>query len=211
MKGLILNNFYSMRDSIKLSLMIAIVANVILIATKNSTSLQIAIFLSFVLISSNAFEVLKQDSSSGWSKFELILPLARYKIVQSKYLTFLLLLVLSLLVTIGIFAVTSLFINSSEELILNFIFRGMGFVFCIASIVYPLTYILGGDKSEVIRLISMVFSLGVFGLIYFLQLKVMEKTEGFDRIFSLSFLLVSIIFFVISYVVSIITYKEKEF
>jgi ABC-2 type transport system permease protein len=211
MKGLILNNFYSMRDSIKLSLMIAIVANVILIATKNSTSLQIAIFLSFVLISSNAFEVLKQDSSSGWSKFELILPLARYKIVQSKYLTFLLLLVLSLLVTIGIFAVTSLFINSSEELILKFIFRGMGFVFCIASIVYPLTYILGGDKSEVIRLISMVFSLGVFGLIYFLQLKVMEKTEGFDRIFSLSFLLVSIIFFVISYVVSIITYKEKEF
>lgn len=211
MKGLILNNFYSMRDSIKLSLMIAIGANVILIATKNSTSLQIAIFLSFVLISSNAFEVLKQDSSSGWSKFELILPLARYKIVQSKYLTFLLLLVLSLLVTIGIFAVTSLFINSSEELILNFIFRGMGFVFCIASIVYPLTYILGGDKSEVIRLISMVFSLGVFGLIYFLQLKVMEKTEGFDRIFSLSFLLVSIIFFVISYVVSIITYKEKEF
>ncbi|MGG0369614.1 ABC-2 transporter permease [Priestia endophytica] len=211
MKGLILNNFYSMRDSIKLSLMIAIVANVILIATKNSTSLQIAIFLSFVLISSNAFEVLKQDSSSGWSKFELILPLARYKIVQSKYLTFLLLLVLSLLVTIGIFAVTSLFINSSEELILNFIFRGMGFVFCIASIVYPLTYILGGDKSEVIRLISMVFSLGVFGLIYFLQLKVMEKTEGFDRIFSLSFLLVSIIFFIISYVVSIITYKEKEF
>ncbi|RPJ98205.1 ABC-2 transporter permease [Priestia endophytica] len=211
MKGLILNNFYSMRDSIKLSLMIAIVANVILIATKNSTSLQIAIFLSFVLISSNAFEVLKQDSSSGWSKFELILPLARYKIVQSKYLTFLLLLALSLLVTIGIFAVTSLFINSSEELILNFIFRGMGFVFCIASIVYPLTYILGGDKSEVIRLISMVFSLGVFGLIYFLQLKVMEKTEGFDRIFSLSFLLVSIIFFVISYVVSIITYKEKEF
>lgn len=211
MKGLILNNFYSVRDSIKLSLMIAIVANVILIATGNSTSLQIAIFLSFVLISSNAFEVLKQDSSSGWSKFEFILPLARYKIVQSKYLTFLLLLVLSLLVTIVIFAVSSLFITSSEELILNFTFRGMGFVFCIASIVYPLTYILGGDKSEVIRLISMVFSLGVFGLIYFLQLKVMEKTESFDRIFSLSFLLVSIIFFVISYVVSIITYKEKEF
>ena len=211
MKGLILNNFYSIRDSIKLSLILAIVANVILIATENSTSMQIAIFLSFLLISSNAFEVLKQDSLSGWSKFEFVLPIARHKIVQSKYLTFLLLLMLSLLVTTVTFLVTSLFITYSEKLILNFIFRGMAFVFCIASIVYPLTYILNGDKSEVIRLISMFFSLGVFGLVYFFQLQLMDKNENFDIIFSLSFLLVSILFFVISYIFSIIKYKKNEF
>lgn len=211
MKGLILNNYYSVKESINLSLIILIIADTLLIMTQNPTALKLSIFLPFALLSVNAFEVLKQDSISGWNKFEPILPIERHKVVQSKYITFLLLLLLSISVTVILSVVIKLFIITPEELILNFMFRGMGFVFCLASVIYPLTYMLEENKSELIRLISMIFSIGVFCIVYLLQIMILGKTESFDIIFSISFLIVSILFFTISYVISINVYKIKEF
>ena len=211
MKGLLLNNFYSVRDSLNLAFILSIVATTLLMSTENQAVLKLSFYLPMALIAVNAFEVLKQDNLSGWDKFEFILPLKRKKVVQSKYVTFLLLLIVSIAVTIGIFVASSSFVTFSEELMLISVLRGMGFVLCLATAIYPLTYILGGDKSELIRIISMIFSFVVFGIVYFLQRMVMGAVEGFDKNFSINFLLVSFFLFVISYFISTNAYKRKEF
>lgn len=211
MKGLILNNLYSVREGLNLSLLLAIVATTLLMSTENSTALKLSFYLPMALIAVNAFEVLKQDNLSGWDKFEFTLPLRRQKVVQSKYLTFLLLLLVSVAVTIGIFVVSSSFVTFSEGLMFISILRGIGFVLCLATIIYPLTYILGGDKSELIRIIGMIFSFVVFGIVYFLQRMAVGEVEGFDKFFSINFVLVSFFLFIVSYFISIRTYKRKEF
>lgn len=71
MKGLILNNLYSIDKSVKFSLLISTAAIIPLIISGNPTALKIAVLLPFLIIPMNAFEVLKQDSMSGWNKFEI--------------------------------------------------------------------------------------------------------------------------------------------
>lgn len=211
MKGLILNNFYSVRDSLNLALILSIVATTLLMSSGNPTALKVALYLPMALMTVGAFEVLKQDSLSGWDKFEFILPLKRKKVVQSKYVTFLFLLLVSVAVTIGIFVASSLFVAVPEGVLETTLLRGMGLVLCVASITYALNYILGGDKSELIRIISIIFAFAVFSIVSFVQEMIMGEVEGFEKIFSINFLLVSAFFFILSYFISVSAYKRKEF
>lgn len=72
-EALILNNFYSVRDSLNLALILSIVATTLLMSSGNPIALKVALYLSMALMMVGAFEVLKQDSLSGWDKFEFIL------------------------------------------------------------------------------------------------------------------------------------------
>ena len=85
----------------------------------------------------------------------------------------------------------------------------MGLIICIAALIYPLTYKLGTEKSDSIMMGSVGFSLGMFFVITFIL--EMIGVEGFDEKFSSIFFIVSNIFLLISYVVSIKIYKNKEF
>lgn len=210
MKGLILNNFYSVKKSVKSSSLLTVVAVVLLLLTNQSAALKLAAFLPFVLIPVHAFEVLKYDAMSGWNKYELVLPVTRERIVESKYLTFILLIILSFLLVFSIaFSIHMLMFPTIHSIFINYLLRGMGLIICIASFIYPLTYKLGTEKSDSIMMGSVVFSLGMFFVIDFML--EMIDVEGFDEKFSSIFFIVSILFLIISYVVSINIYKNKEF
>ncbi|MEK5271192.1 ABC-2 transporter permease [Aeribacillus sp. FSL K6-8394] len=210
MKGLILNSFYSVKEGIKLSLFITIIAVAVLIITKKSLALNIAILLPIPVLSSIAFDALRQESISGWNHYERILPVERHQIIQSKYLTFLLSLLFSILVTLAIVFLIN-FLPSVEGVNLKYMLWGMGIMFCTASTTYPLTYILGNDKTELTRMISLIFTIGLFGSIYLLVSTFMGEKENADQLFAVSFLFVSVLFFIISYFISIIVYKRKDF
>ncbi|WP_350346617.1 ABC-2 transporter permease [Heyndrickxia faecalis] len=212
MKGLILNNLYSIDKSVKFSLLISTAAIIPLIISGNPTALKIAVLLPFLIIPMNAFEVLKQDSMSSWNKFEITLPLKKSKIIQSKFITFLLLLFTSLLLTFALFYCASIFISPTVmDDFFNIGLRGMGLMFCAASLVYPLTYIFGIEKSDMITMGSMGFSFVMFFFISFLMKVFIGEMKGVEEIFSLSFLLVSIFLFILSYATSVIIYRKKEF
>lgn len=211
MKGLILNNLYSVEKSIKSSTFIAIAAVILLILTQNSAALRAAAMLPFLLIPPQAFEVLKHDAMSGWNKFEMTLPVKRRKIVQSKYLTFLLLFFMSVLLTFVLFYIANLFIMLPFTNVFNFLLRGMGAVLCIAAIIYPMTYILGTEKSDTIMISSMGFTFGMFFLVFILLQMIVGTSEGFDEIFSVTFFVASIFLFIVSYLISNIVYTKKEF
>lgn len=212
MKGLILNNLYSIERSIRFSTFLSVILIVILLFIQQAFSVRIAAFLPFLLIPVNAFEVLKLDQLSGWNKFEITLPVKKHQIIQSKYITFLLLFLLSTILSILLFYIVNLFVSFFfTMLFFNFLLRGMGMVLCLAVIVYPLTLILGTEKSDIIMLCSIGFAFSMFGLVFALLQLTVGTIDNFDIIFSIGFLFVSIVLLMMSYLVSTTVYKHKEF
>ncbi|SET47821.1 ABC-2 family transporter protein [Oceanobacillus limi] len=212
MKGLILNNFYSVEKSIKSSILLTVVIVTFMILSQHSLALRLAAFIPFALIPVHAFEVLKQDSRSGWNRYELTLPLHRHKILLSKYVIFILLFLLGLFITTVIFLLADAFMTITfTQVYVNYLLRGMGLILCIAALTYPLTYLLGTEKSDFIQICSIGFSLGMFGIVFAMLTWIMGKVDGFDEIFSISFFSVAIIFFIISYAISYIIYRKKDY
>lgn len=212
MKGLILNNVYTVKRSIQSSCLLAIAIVIVLLIAQNDMALRAAIFLPFLLIPVHAFEVLKHDARSGWQKFEMTLPVTRKKIVTSKYVTFLLLFITSMIIVSIPFLLTHMFVYPTmNALFFNFLLRGMGLVMSIATLTFPLTYILGTEKSDTITISSVGFSLGLFFAVSLLLLQFIGSIERFDEMFSIIFFVITAVLFVTSYIVSMVVYAKKEF
>lgn len=212
MKGLILNNLYSIEKSAKTSIILASAAVIILVMTQLSAAIKVALFLPFLLIPVHAFEVLKHDAMSGWSKFETTLPVTRKQIVGSKYSTFLLLLMCSLMIIIFIFfMVDQVIYPVIDQLFFNFLFRGMAIILCLAASTFMLTYKLGTEKSDAIMIGSASFTFSVFfGLSILLEI-ILGNIQHIDEVFSVTFFVIASIFLLISYILSVKIYKKKEF
>lgn len=212
MKGLILNNFYTVEKSVKSSIVLSIAAVIILVMTQHDMALRAALFLPFLLIPVHGFEVLKHDAMSGWNTFEITLPVTRKQIVASKYHTFLLLLVCSFLIIVVIFfTVDRLFFPVIDQLFFNFLLRGIGLILCLAASTFTLTYKLGTEKSDSITIGSAAFTFGVFfGLSILLEMTV-GNIENIDELFSITFVGIAGIAFMSSYAISVYLYNRKEF
>lgn len=212
MKGLILNNLYSIRKNTKTSFILAIAAVIVLIMTQHNIALRIALFLPFLLIPVQAFEVLKQDAMSGWNKFEITLPVTRRQIVGSKYSTFLLLFMCSFMLIMVVFLITDQFMYPViDQVFLNFLCRGMGIILCLAASTFMLTYKLGTEKSDSIMISSMGFTFSMFFGLSILIEMILGNINYIDEIFSVTFLTLAAISLLISYIFSVQIFKKKDF
>jgi len=211
MKGLVLNNLYSAEKSIKLKAVLGIAVVVILLVTKETIALRMAVFLPFFLLPIHAFEVLKHDVKSGWDKYELTLPVTRSKIIGSKYVTFLLLLTASLFIAALPFVIAHLFFYPTlNALFFNYLLRGIGIIVCLAAATFVLTYKLGTEKADTIVMYSAGFTGTVFFGLSFLLPMVVGTGKGFDEIFSSVFCILAVLLFIGSYVISNVLYRNKE-
>lgn len=212
MRGLILNNLYSIRKSTKTSFILAIAAVIVLVMTQHNIALRIALFLPFLLIPVQAFEVLKQDAMSGWNKFEITLPVTRRQIVGSKYSTFLLLFMCSFMLIMVVFLITDQFMYPViDQVFFNFLCRGMGIILCLAASTFMLTYKLGTEKSDSIMISSMGFTFSMFFGLSILIEMILGNINYIDEIFSVTFLTLAAISVLISYIFSVQIFKKKDF
>ncbi|WP_042147392.1 ABC-2 transporter permease [Paucisalibacillus sp. EB02] len=212
MKGLILNNLYSVEKSVKFSSLLTAVVVVLLLLMNHSAALKLAGFLPFVLIPVHAFDILKYDAISGWNKYEIILPVTRKRIIESKYLTFILLFIFSFLLVFCIAYVIHLFLlPTMHSVFFNYLLRAMGLIICIAALVYPLTFRLGTEQSDSIMMGSLGITLGIYFVTVFMLEVFIGEVEDFDEKFSIIFFIASVLFLLISYVISVYIYKNKEF
>lgn len=209
MRGLILNNLYSLESHLKISCLIVGLVNIILFFMESPAAVQVAVMLSIVLIPANAFSLMKQDSSAGWDRYELTLPLARQQIIQSKYATFILLLLLSVLVTLCIQLITIAYGAESLWPLYNLVPRGSGIILCSAALTYPLGYVMGPDKAEIVMILSIIFSFVVFGSVFGVYHAFVSTV--IDEQFSIVFLVVASCLFGLSYFVTCKIFSRKEF
>lgn len=212
MKGLVLNHLYTVEKGIRSSILMTIVGVILLLVTQHSIAIRMAAFLPFILIPVNALEGLKLDIKSGWNKFEITLPVTRKQIVQSKYVTFLILFGVSVLITFVLFYLAHLLVFPTFTVVFfNFLLRGMGLILCMAALTIPLTYLLSIEKADSITMFGMGFGLGMFFLVLLALPIIKGISDGFDEIFSVTFFTIAVLLFMVSYVVSRVIYIKKEF
>jgi len=155
MAGLFLNNMYSMSSNLKMSTMMCIVLGLTPILVGEESLLPIVVSLQIFLYIANSGSSLLVDETSKWNKYELTLPLPKKAIITAKYMMFLLIIILGLLVG----SVTTLVFHFIVG-ISNFkiIFYGFSFGLVLAlfatAFMYPIMLKIGAEKNELVILQS---------------------------------------------------------
>lgn len=172
----------------------------------------IPIFISIMIF----ITTFSYDDYNKWNTYAITLPLSREKIVLAKYMTSLLLMVGTVLITFLLSFVIGTVNHSFDfDEVFPMIFGGLFALVLLQSFMYPLIYKFGTEKGR-IGLFVGVFA--VSGLVGYLVNRVKIDTtalNGFIQFFNqYGILLLSIamvILFVGSYFVSKRIYLKKEF
>ena len=157
-----------------------------------------------------------QENYNKWNTYAITLPLSREKIVLAKYLTSLLLMVGTVLITFLLsFVIDTINHSFDFDEVFPMIFGGLFALVLLQSFMYPLIYKFGTEKGR-IGLFVGVFA--VSGLVGYLVNHVKIDTTaftGFIQFFNqygiLLLSIVMVILFVGSYFVSKRIYLKKEF
>ena len=172
----------------------------------------IPIFISIMIF----ITTFSYDDYNKWNTYAITLPLSREKIVLAKYMTSLLLMVGTVLITFLLSFVIGTVNHSFDfDEVFPMIFGGLFALVLLQSFMYPLIYKFGTEKGR-IGLFVGVFA--VSGLVGYLVNRVKIDTtalNGFIQFFNQYVILLlsiaMVILFVGSYFVSKRIYLKKEF
>ncbi len=212
MKGLIQNNLYSMENSILIAFIISIFLAILPLGGVNPTFLPMIISIQIFVFVVNICTSLRADETAKWNKFELTLPVKRSNLVLAKYLSIIILIFVGIMMGTVTMVLSSHFDYAVSRSMLVYGFEyGLTLSILSMSIMYPLTLVLGAEKSEIIFILSAFATIGSMLLIA----RVLSTwTEGMNLrhpLVGAVSVMVAIAAFILSYFVSVIIHNRKEF
>jgi len=210
MLGLIKKDLLVMKNNLKYFLLMILVFA--FFSRESNIIYFIPIFISIMIF----ITTFSYDDYNKWNTYAITLPLSREKIVLAKYMTSLLLMVGTVLITFLLSFVIGTVNHSFDfDEVFPMIFGGLFALVLLQSFMYPLIYKFGTEKGR-IGLFVGVFA--VSGLVGYLVNHVKIDTTaftGFIQFFNqygiLLLSIVMVILFVGSYFVSKRIYLKKEF
>lgn len=212
MKGLIQNNLYSMENSILIAFIISIFLAILPLGGVNPTFLPMIISIQIFVFVVNICTSLRADETAKWNKFELTLPVKRSNLVFAKYLSIIILIFMGIMMGVITIMLSSYcdYTVSHSMLIYGFEY-GLTLSILSMSIMYPLTLVLGAEKSEIIFILS---AFATIGIMLFIARVLSTWTEGMNLrhpLVGAVSVMVAIAAFILSYFVSVIIHNRKEF
>lgn len=212
MKGLIRNNFYSMESNLMISFIIAAALAFTPLFVKNAAIYPTIIAIQVFLFVVNAGTALHADEVAKWNKFELTLPLKRSTIIGAKYINFVILILLGLIM--GICTTVCIYLSGQTLDFLSILWGyEYGLVLSTNSIalMYPIILRMGTEKNELVLILSAFAAIGIMCLI---ALALSSVTDGMNLrhpIVGLVSIAISIVLFALSFLTSLYVHKNKEF
>ncbi len=210
MRGLLRNNFYSMSDCILLSAVI--VALLALVALFVESMLSWIITVAIFMYPINIGASLQTDETSKWMKFEITMPVSRKTIVQCKYLSYLMLVVIGIMSSLLIVFLATLM---GHDLDMTGIFRafstGLSVALLVGAFMYPLILISSATKSELIIIASAIVSVVIITLLGAILVQVMGSATATTLAVRTALVIISALCLVASYFVSVHLHRKKEF
>lgn len=210
MKGLIYKEFFLFFKSIDKKLVFIAAAAVILLLTNagDFAGLLATVMLAMTIGMQNVMSF-ANDEQVGWKKYQLTMPVNTFLSVGCKYVSVLLTIGLSVAASLLLYFVSGILYQSFDgTLLLVSILSAMMIPLIWTAICLPLTYWFGFRSAQAMGLLIIV---PMFYLI-----KYFEDGPGLasltDTLFSYigGGFLVSIILFMLSYVVSVLGYIRKR-
>ncbi len=219
MRGLITKDLMFFRTSWK-NLLITFIGTFLLsIALGNYT---LAVVVVPIYIMSSGINTFQTDEFYNTMAYTLSFPLSRKKIVLSKYLFTLIMMLISILVGIVIYLLILFIINPGEDgLNVNMIYSLL-ILECasliVDSIFYPVIYKYGCEKSRLVLMSIVMLLLGI-GSIISVSVNVFELFKidwesiiGFIQTHGVSILsILTVVMFTSSYFLSYKFYKKKDY
>ncbi|RIN87599.1 ABC-2 transporter permease, partial [Mammaliicoccus sciuri] len=179
MKGLLLTNYYLVHRSVLSYIFIASLVAFVFLWFSSEKSLPIAIMIILLLTSLPSLEIIKKENSSGYDRYVLTLPVSKKNIVTSHYIFYFVNSSIGVIVSFFIFFVYDNFFVKEENLkFLDSASLGIFIVLFGGSLVFPLLYLLGPEKSDAI-----VIGGGMIGLLFVFIIQ--ELIKQFQKIFPL--------------------------
>lgn len=211
MKSLLIKEFYNIKDTMKTNILIMLVLSIFSVLKNGSAAIMpiTVIGMSTLIVPS-----MRAEKEKDWNKFELTMPINRREIVASKYILYLLLCLMGLILGAIVNVCGMVFSQlSSFDNIDIYLYISMIIALVSGSILIPLVYKLGVDKSETLSLVCYSIPIAILvGLLLYLKERIHTlEIISHLRIWLILILVAMFVIFFISGVISYKIYKKKQF
>lgn len=176
MKGLLLKDFYIIRDSAPIMVLTMVIIGVAL-AVLSSPWLLVAVVAAS--LSTAAVTTISNDKITHWDQFSATLPVSRKQIISSKYCMYLLLGLVGMLLG-AIISITMSVMNHDFEISALILHVCLGIILSLlpGSINIPLSYLLDAEKGIVGLMLSYVLTAGALAGVSILLSRLMNMEES---------------------------------
>lgn len=218
MKGLLKNNLYATLPNAKAFSAIMLLLGVFVILMDNKIpSLVIGyMLLGIIGFSLNSMASLRKEGTTKWSKYKLTTPVKRSGIVWSYYLSLLFWLALgTVLAGIGVWLSIILHgfpFDKNTDIFLVFV-MGIGISLFMGAAFFPLFYLGGEERNEVVLIISLFGGIGlVMALITFVNTLFPAPAAAVQIVLGGGIILISaLLTFAVSCPLTILICRKKEY
>lgn len=215
MRGLLRNNIYSMESNIKMSVGISLVLTVAAWLAREQVVSMVLAMQIFIFIA-NMGTSLQVDENSRWAKFELTLPVRRSAIIEAKYLSFLFLILLGILVSIP--TCIGLVMMGKESYLPQIMYGykfGISLAVITVALIYPPLLKLGAGKSDLLLCLGAVGAVLLMVLVsaavFIMKAFMIKNLEPAYSLAGLSTVVFGFGLLVLSFLISRRIYEKKEF
>ncbi|WP_296557829.1 ABC-2 transporter permease [uncultured Acetobacterium sp.] len=206
MKGLILKDLLNLKSTFKMLGVMMLFFAVVFIPQGNSFIFGIIILMFAMMV----VTTISYDDLAKWDAYALTMPVTRKEMVLSKYLVMAILNTLGAVLSLIVGAVGSVIMGQSFDLEILAI---IGAIYLIAlifgSVIIPLIYKFGTEKARLMLILCALLPTALMLLAE--QFNVPLPTTGNPWIYLILLIGFSVTGVILSYLISLKIYSQKEF
>lgn len=218
MKGLLKNNFYSSISNAKFLAGVMFLLGIIVVIMDNDTP---TLLIGYMLLGMVGFSIsslagLQRENTTKWGKYKLTVPVKRKEIIKSYFVSQIIWLIVGMsiaLIVMGLSIMLHGFPFDRHTDILMVFVAGIGISLFMGALFFPLFHIGGNERNEVTFIVSLLcaigLTMGIVTLINFLfgsKMTTVQILMGAAILFTCAILL-----FTMSYFLTVIIFKQKEY
>lgn len=206
MLGLIKKDLLLMKTNAKSLLVIFIIYLLMAINGNFDIIIMFPLFIFVLLISTFGY-----DEYNNWDSYVNTLPVGRKNIILSKYLTSVILLACSSIISCIIAYILTFFYEKSDiSHSLSYIGGCLCGMLIAISLMYPLIFKYGSQKGRIAGFVLIAGSGFILGLLS--KMKIFSTiTDSSETYFLIAFIFFTILMLISSYIISVKIYLKREF
>lgn len=215
MKGLLRNHYYKILSGLRILLIFILLAGALILLFGGGEDLLTAFLclsvIAFPFISSIA---VRKSGGGKWDQYILSLPVRRYEIVKSVFITQLIAILIgsaiSMVLFLASFAIHGFMFYRYVDVLLLFS-SAIGTSLIMNAIFLPISYLDSSDRIEAVSIISLIIAVAAMTALITVINIFLEKPSNMQlAVFGVGILILSYAAFVLSYFLTVGIYSKKD-
>lgn len=215
MKGLLRNHYYKILSGLRILLIFILLAGALILLFGGGEDLLTAFLclsvIAFPFISSIA---VRKSGGGKWDQYILSLPVRRYEIVKSVFITQLITILIGSAISMALFltsfAIHGFMFYRYVDVLLLFS-SAIGTSLIMNAIFLPISYLDSSDRIEAVSIISLIIAVAAMTALITVINIFLEKPSNIQlAVFGVGILILSSAAFVLSYFLTVGIYSKKD-